>query len=187
MDRAAIRGAVEKSLLAEIERRPGSIPGDVLGAAGDSVAVIRETSRIGWVPLLHGIALRDAAVEVLGHERYVDLIHRLTLDSLEFPAFKTLGAGLMRMFESSPYGLARASARAWSTFTRDAGLFEFESTGPRSAVARYVELPDGAIDSPGLLATHEGSYRAALELAGSLTGQVSRHEDGDIAVYELSW
>lgn len=187
MGRAAIRGAVEKALLAEIEGRPGSIPGDVRGAAGQSADAIREASRIGWVPLPHGIALRDAAVDAMGHERYVDLIHRLTLDSLDFAAFKNLGAGLMRMFERSPYGLAKASGRAWSTFTRDAGRFEFESIGPNSAVARYVELPVGAIDSAGLLATHEGSYRAALELAGSLTGQVSRFEDGDVAVYELSW
>lgn len=179
---------MEKALLADLETLRDELVERVHATAGDAhVRQIQDAARISWVSLDHGIALRDAAYEVLGRDTYVRLIHALTLKSLDFPAFKTLGAGLMRMFDASPVGLAKASARAWTTFTRDVGTFEFASRGPGRVVAHYVDVPAKGLASPGLLATHEGSFRAALDLAGHPKGTVERTDAGEQVDYAISW
>lgn len=166
-----------QALLEQIRSLPQIEHDAVLERFGHARAGALESYHaITFIDMAEHMALADAARDVVGPERNVELWHGVILQTLERPLLAGFVTMSLKLFGLTPAGLLSQSARVLHQLIRDAGSVEYEPRADRSGCE--IVLHDFPADRFRFDTFIEGTHGAIL---GALT--VTRHT-GTVRVHQ---
>lgn len=183
-----VRAFVTQRLVSQLETLTPAESQHILARVGDLAALGRLTS-LAWSPLALHLALMDAALELLGTQRFRLFFRDMTVSILQRSPISDLVATAIRLLGVSPLAIAKWSPRGWALTFRAAGELRFlGSEGPGRARVALESFP------PELYNAAVGEAVAAIFLAfyvvtladGTVDMGPPDRKNGSI-VFELAW
>lgn len=116
----AVRASAARDSLAFLDKfHPGSRERVEASIPPESLAVIRETSRLSWIPLEHDHWIVDGIVSVFGRERAVRCWADSVTSQVDQPLLRTFVSGMLGIVGNDPGRVVALIPKGWSMIWRD--------------------------------------------------------------------
>lgn len=159
-----------------------------------TLALIDDTPRMGWVPIEESMKLTEALHSSLGTAGFRQFLSEQADRIASYPMLKSVFESAVRLLGLTPQALLKWATHAWEQVFRDSGRLVYEARQEPTPFAGKVEMR--LEDVPPVLLLN-GTFAQAL--AGTLEmflkrcgvrGRVKLHDPGPNAtrfVYDVSW
>ncbi len=127
-------------------------------------SVIRQASRLGWVPADCFVAITEATLAGLGRDGAQDFWSSRLQASFELPLMRPLAQGGVFLYGNDPGSIIRMTPKAYPLVFRECGFTDVE-VEDRSATVRIDDLP-ADLRTDGVVHCFAGHCRAALAFTG---------------------
>ncbi len=153
------------------------------------IALVEGSTRVGWLPLEHDIALTELVARVSGDQALWDWSLGSMLKTVDAPLLRPAVDSAVRLFGLSPDKIVRLAPRVWQVIYRNAGDLEVRREGPSAVSLLWRNVPGIAMRSHAYRIGIAASLASLFEIC-RVRGTVS--VDPDLAapmslVFRLAW
>lgn len=127
-------------------------------------SVIRQASRLGWVPADCFAAITEATLAGLGKDGAQDFWSSRLRASFELPLMRPLAQGGVFLYGKDPGSIIRMTPKAYPLVFRECGFTDVEVEA-RNATLRIADIPP-PLRTDGVVQCFAGHCRAALGFTG---------------------
>jgi hypothetical protein len=155
----------------------------------ESLAALRDASRIAWVPLALDVELTDCLYAEVGPERGRAFMRDNLRSAFDGPILRGLLDAALRLLGRSPERVLRWAPKVWSHLFRDAGGLHYVAVGANAARLELTELADEVMRSEPWLDGSCGAVGAVFDIL-SVDGAVTLdgpHRASRTAAFVVGW